>query len=154
MTVPVSTVPAAKAALVALISAQPTVTDPNGDIETIVSYDDPGPNTANDFVVVGNVSRQVATLALIGSYQQGSLQEQYTVTVICEAFRGDSAQTASERAWALASAVEQSVRNNPTLNSSVAQAVPGSTADEGTWDADGKGFTATVTVSVEVLAFI
>ena len=147
MTIPASSIPAAKLWIVQHIAAHlPTPNDPT----VTISYDAPAAGTSfDDLIIVGRVERIVEPHAMVGSMQAGSLEEQYTVEVEVVVFRGgDQAQVVFERASALADAVVATVRTDPTLGGAVLLCRPGALLYESLWDDGHLGREATVTVPI------
>lgn len=143
MTIPASTVPAAKAFLVTAI------TTAINDTSVLVSYDEPGTYQTDDIVMVGRVDRQVERHAFVGSGGAQWLYEIYTIEVVVRAYRGgDDAQTVFERACALADVVASAVRTDPTLGGVVLVANPSTAAIEPDWDDNHLGRIATATIGV------
>jgi hypothetical protein len=151
-----STVPAVKAYLFAQLQARPEIT---AGAKTLVSYDDPGPYQPDDIIVLGDVSRSVAPLAMVGDGGPGWLQENYTQSVVVSVYRGlDSAQAAFERAALLADVVIDVVRVDPSLGGLVTRCWPldvSYVSDWNTQDQDdgtvlhlGRSSTVTIPLSV------
>lgn len=149
MTIPASTVPAAKLFLYTGITS--LINDPT----VLVSYDPPGPYQPDDIVMVGTVERQVVPYQMVGSGQAGWLDETYTIEVVVSVFRGgDDARTAFERACVLADQVVYVVRTDPSLGGAVVVAHPSNVRYEPTFDDDHKGRLVTATVDVNCRARI
>jgi hypothetical protein len=149
MTIPASTVPAAKAALYS--GALTAINDP----AVLVCYDEPGPNQPDDIVCIGPVERDVTIGGLVGGGGAGWLTERYAIHVIVSCFRGgDDAKTVFERAAALADVVVNVVRTDPSLGDAVITAQPTKWLLEGTWEAEHKGRVATATGHIECTARI
>lgn len=110
MAVPVSTVPAVRAAMVAGITSQV------GDTNVGVFYGEQGRHKKVDTIEVGDVERDVSVFAIVGNGQAGAFQEVYTVLVTVTSRRGgDDPATVDARAWALLASVETFIRNDRTL---------------------------------------
>lgn len=127
MSIPVSTVPTAIAALTSQIQTQVN-TDPNpGSIQVFNGDEDM--NRPNDRILVAtNVRRTVTHREFIGSLQLGALEEAYTIDVLVSAYSGDPDGVANmNRAWVLAGYVETAVRTDPTLGTTVLIARPAGT---------------------------
>jgi hypothetical protein len=149
MAVPVSTVPAAKAALFTAITTQVN------DTSVLVVYGQPGTNRPDDIIEVGRVHRTVEQHAKVGSYQAGSLHEHYTIEVVVSSYRGnEDGQATDARAWALVANVEAAVRNDPTLANAVLEAVPSQAVGDDMWADNNAGRMFTVTVEIACLAVI
>lgn len=149
MTIPASTVPAAKLYL------HSQITTLINDTSVLVSYDTPGPRQPDDIVMVGAVDRQIVPYQMVGSGQAGWLDETYAIEVIISVFRGgDDARTAFERACVLADQVVYVVRNDPSLGGAVVVAHPSNVRYDPTFDDDHKGRLVTATVEVQCRARI
>lgn len=148
MTVPASSVPAVKAALMTKIATQVA------DSSVLISYDVPGTFQPDDIIVVGDVERTASPVAMIGSGQAGFMHEDYTVQITVSVFRGgDIAQTAFERAYALNDAVETAVRNDMTLGvARVLTAKPTRTLEQSRWDDSHLGRLVSVLTIITVKA--
>lgn len=158
MTAPVSTVPAFKAWLFTQLQAACTqdvsVTPP---VDLLVRYAEPGPFEPPDVVSLGAAhSREVKPFAMVGGFNvAGSLFETYTVDVDIDASRAgeDVAQSATERAWVLASAVENTVRADTTAGGAVLECWPTSSSDDPEWTDNG-WLNVHITVSIIVQAVL
>lgn len=150
MTIPASSVPAARRYLFDQLTAQLT-TDPDfPKAQLLVVYDQPGPFQPDDIVSVGKVTRQVAVSSMVGSGAAGWLEERYQVEVIVDVFRGGAyAQAAFERAVALIDAVCAVVRGDPSLGGAVLEARPASSTYESELDDEHKGRRCVGTVDVD-----
>jgi len=143
MTIPASTIPAAK-----LFIYNGIVTLIN-DAAVLVSYDEPGPNQPDDIIMVGRVERQVAPFQMVGSGQAGWLDETYTVEVVVSVYRGgDDARTVFERAATLADQVVYVVRTDPSLGGAVIVAHPGNVSYQPAWEESHKGRMVDVTIEI------
>ena len=149
MTIPVSTVPAAVAALTTLITTQvATDTQP-----ILVCQGEIGMDAPNDIIQIAtNVRRTVRPEAFIGSYQSGSLQEDYTITCLASSWSGDPDPVAiTTRAYTLAAYIETAVRTDPTLGSTVIEAHPsGTDGGQATWTPDPVGRLCELSVDIFV----
>ena len=151
MSIPVSTVPSAIAALTSQIQTQVN-TDPSATAIAVFTGDEDR-NRANDRIIVAtNVNRTVTHEAFLGSLQLGSLEEKYTIEVLVSAYSGDPDGVANmNRAWVLAGYVETAVRTDPTLGSSVLIARPaGTRGAQSYWTADPVGRQCDITVAIFV----
>lgn len=149
MTIPASTIPAAKLYLHTQITAL------INDAAVLVSYDPPGPNQPDDIVMVGAVDRQVVPYQMMGSGQAGWLDEQYSVEVVVSVYRGgDDARTAFERACTLADQVVYVVRTDPSLGGAVVVAHPEQSRYEPVHEDEHKGRLVTVTIPIACRARI
>ncbi|MFG2722712.1 hypothetical protein ACGFW5_31100 [Streptomyces sp. NPDC048416] len=135
MTIPNSTAPAARRYLVEQCTAQLTLDPLNTRASLLVCYDDPGTNEPGDIVSIGRIARTINPNSMVGSGGAGWLEEQYTVTVTIDLFRGgDDAQAIFERGALLVDQVCAIVRADPSLGGLVLVARPISSEIEGEWD--------------------
>ena len=147
--IPVSTVPAAVASLTTLINTQ-VATD---SLPILVCQGDVPMDVPNDIIQIAtNVRRSVKPEAFIGSYQLGSLQEDYTVSCLCSSWSGDPDPVAiTARAYQLAGYIETAVRTDPTLGTNVIEAHPaGTDGGNATWTDSPVGRLCELTVDVFV----
>jgi hypothetical protein len=149
MTIPASTVPAAKLYLYTQITAL------INDAAVLVAYDPPSTYQPDDIVMVGAVDRQVVPYQMVGSGGAGWLDETYQIEVVVSVFRGgDNARTAFERACTLADQVVYVVRSDPSLGGAVVVAHPEVSRYEPAWEEDHKGRLVTVTIPINCRARI
>lgn len=145
--IPASSIPAARAWILAGIQAQ--LTD---EPAVLVCLD--GPNTYNppDIVSVGEVQQTYSPQSTVGSGGQGWLREDYTITVTVDCMRGgDDAPGVFLRARQLADLVVAVVRSDPSLGGAVERARP-TTADHTTgWSDDHQGRQTVIDISVECM---
>ena len=149
MTIPVSTVPAAIAALTALITTQ-TASDPT----ILVCLGEVGMDVPNDIIQVAtDVRRTVIPEAFLGGYQAGSLQESYVITCLVSSWSGDPDPVAiTNRAYTLAGFVETAVRADPSLGSTIIEAHPsGTTGGNATWSESPVGRLCELSVTIDVI---
>lgn len=156
MTIPVSTVPTAIAALTSQI--QTVVNSGEGtnapSVGLFTGDEDGGMYRPNDRIIVAtNVRRTVKPQVLMGSYQQGSLNETYTIDVLVSSYTGDNDPvTNMNRAWVLVGYVETAVRTDPTLGTDVLESHPGGTqGGQSYFTEDPIGRQTDIIVSVDVL---
>jgi hypothetical protein len=143
VTIPASTIPAAKLYLFTQITALVN------DTSVLVCYDPPGPRQPDDILMVGAVDRQVVPYQMVGSGQAGWLDESYSIEVVVSVYRGgDDARTAFERACVLADQVVYVVRNDPSLGGAVVVAHPEQSRYEAAWEEEHKGRLVTVTIPI------
>ena len=149
MTIPVSTVPAAKLFLHSGLTT--LINDP----AVLVSYDPPGSFQPDDIVMIGAVDRQVVPYQMVGSGGAGWLDEFYSIEVVVSVFRGgDDARTVFERACTLADQVVEVVRSDPSLGGAVVVAHPEQSRYEPAFEEDHKGRLVTVTIPIACRARI
>lgn len=152
MSIPQSTVPAAKQALYTAIVTE--IADP----EVLVSYDITGVDLPDDIVVVGNVERQVRPSSYVGSGGQFWLEEEYEIAVGVSVFRGgagvETASAVDVRFWQLISIIEAAIRVDPSLGGIVTEARPQITRTENGPEKSHKGLIAEGELKVHCLAII
>lgn len=153
MTIPVSTVPAVKAYLLAQLVAGLAAAS---NEQLLVEYDDPGPYQPGDVVSVGDVTSYVAAPgAMVGGGGAGWIEEQYSLEIHIDVFRGgDYAQTVFERAWTLNAGICSVIRTDPSLGQRVIEARPGVATSSSSWDEDRLGRRVRLTQAVDVAAWI
>ncbi|GIG57395.1 hypothetical protein Lfu02_17670 [Longispora fulva] len=145
--IPPSTVATIKGALFDLLSAR--MAGPG----VLVAYDSPGTYQPEDIVCVGDVHRQIAVHAAVGSGGAGWLDETYTVHVIVECYRGgDNARLVFERAAALAAVAESAVRADPSIGGLALVARPVGVDYTSDAEEDHKGRTTRADLRIEVYA--
>ena len=152
MTIPVSTVPAAVAALTTQVATQVATDSQAGAI--LVCQGEVGADAPNDIIQIAtNVRRSVKPEAFIGSYQSGSLQEDYTISCLVSSWSGDPDPVAiTQRAYVLAAYIETAVRTDPSLGSSVLEAHPaGTDGGNAVWTDSPVGRLFELTVDIVVL---
>ena len=151
--IPVSTVPAAIAALTSQIQAQVTGNEGANAGAVAVFTGDEDANRPNDRIIVAtNVDRRVRHDAFIGSYQTGALEEDYVIDVLVSSYSGDPDGVANmTRAWTLAGYVETAVRTDPSLGSTIVVATPaGTKGGQSYWTDSPTGRQTDIIVMVEV----
>jgi len=151
MTIPSSTVPAVKAALVAAITAAV------GDPAVLVCYGPPGTYAPDDIIFVGDVKRTVVAHAFVGTGAAGAFAEDYDVDVNLRSYRGggsEQAAVADARAWALVAFVDSAVRADLSLGGLVVKAEPATADSVLGYDGDHKGWICEVTCTVHCLAIL
>jgi hypothetical protein len=128
-TIPVSTVPAAVAALTSQIQTQVN-TDPAASTILVIAGQE-GSDAPDDLIIVArNIQRRVTERTFIGDLSAQSLEETYTIDVLCSSWSGDPDPVANmNRAWVLAGYVETAVRTDPSLGGIVLIARPAGTTD-------------------------
>jgi hypothetical protein len=156
MTIPVSTAPSAIAAMTAQIQTQVN-TDAAATAITVVTGEETTDSTDDLIVVATNVNRTVRHENFMGGLQYQSLEEDYTIDVLCSAWTGDpDPVTNMNRAWTLVGYVEMAVRTDPTLGGSVLIARPsGSKGGQSFWsdnnDVTGRQCDIIVSIFVDTL---
>jgi hypothetical protein len=145
-----STVAAAISAVLAAINTQPAV----GTFPTLVKKGAPGPNVPDDLVIVGERVRQEYTPHhMRGDGGSGFLQERYRISVVVDCYRGgDDPDQALTRCETLVNAVDDSVRDDPSLGGVVILAYPAQHSYTLDWEPDHKGWIARCEIEVECLA--
>lgn len=120
----ISTIPAAKQALFDRLAAR--ITDAG------VSYGTPPSWQPNRLVWVGEANRDVAPSAMVGSGGTGWLREDYTIDIhIRVSLQATNGAVVDVAAYEILAAVEDAIRDDPSLGGVVAVARPsGSTEDQ------------------------
>jgi hypothetical protein len=150
MSIPASTVTAARAYLFSALTAQLQPDPVNTRASLVVCYDIPGPNQPDDIVAIGRVTRQINFNSLVGGGGAGWLEERYALTITVDVFRaGDEDQAAYTRAAALSDAICAVVRTDPSLGGIVLTARPLSDDTEVEWDDAHMGKHATCELQIE-----
>jgi hypothetical protein len=147
--IPASSAPVARKYLYDALNLALTPDPLSTKSSLLVCYDQPGPNQPDDIVSVGKVHRQIGVSAMVGDGGAGWLEENYTVEVLVDVFRGgDSAPAAYNRASGLVDAIVAVVRADLSLGGAVLRAKPMSDLTEVEWDDDHGGQRATSTLEV------
>ena len=151
--IPAPTVPAVKTWLQNNVLANVT---PEPGKRISVCLDDPGPEQADDMVIIGNVSnRKTEPAQIMGNLGAGSIFETYEMRVVVSVYRGGPDQIAPfDRAWALAGVVESVVRADPTLGGVAIVGKPVRSQDASSWDTDHHGRVVEVEIMISVTAQI
>lgn len=145
MSIPNSTVKAAKSWLYTHIQSALTSDPLSSKLTLGVFYDHPGIAKPDDMVVVGDVNRQVAVSAMVGNEGAFSFEETYTIDVVVSVYRAgpNAAQAAFERACDLMDGVITTQRGDPTLGGVVVVCRPQDIAQPSSEpEEDAKGFLA------------
>ena len=156
MTIPVSTVPAAIAALTSQIQTQVN-TDANASSIEVVTGEEWMDSPNDLIVVVTNVNRAVTHENYLGGLQADAIEEKYTIDVLCSSWSGDPDPVANmNRAWVLVGYVETAVRTDPTLGGTVPISRPaGSKGGQPFWsvvnDVTGRQTDIIVSIFVDTL---
>jgi len=152
MTAPLgtTTVPAAKAYLFTLLSAQLAG---DGRTSLKVFYDDPGTDILDDIIVVGKMANRVSKpYTMRGSMTgRGSMWETYDLEVVVSCYRGgDQPQHVYERAWLLATQIESAVRADPSLGGLVTLAFPAHSSDDPKEESEQMGRLVDITLGITI----
>lgn len=155
MTIPVSTAPTVKTWLFNQLTANLT---PASGERLLVSWNEPGLDLPGDIVSVGDILNRVTTVAgMVGNGQTGFLDEQYSLEVVIDVYRGgDNAKLADLRAWTLSGAVEQIIRGDLTAGgvAGIFDFRPAAAQSTGRWTEDHHGHAVRLTLAVDVAARI
>ena len=149
MTIPVSTIPQAIAALTTQVTTQ-TATDA---LPILVYYGDYTTDAPNDIIQIGTrVSRQVAPVAFMGGYQAQSLKESYDIECLVSSWTGSNDPlSVLQRAYVLLGYLEVAVRTDPSLGSTILEAHPArSDGGEPTWTDEPQGRLCEITATISV----
>ena len=153
MTIPVSTVPAAIAALTTQVSTQ-TATD---SLPILVYYGDLTTDAPDDIIQIGTtVRRQMRPREFIGSYQGQAFLETYDIQCLVSAWSGSADPVAiTQRAYTLLGYLETAVRTDPTLGGNDLEAHPSNTAGgQPEWTDSPTGRLVTINASISVQTLI
>jgi hypothetical protein len=146
--IPASSIPAARAYLLAQLTTQMAALDP----AILVCLDGPGPDQPDDIVSVGDVRQTYSPESGVGSGGAGWLREDYTVTVTVSCYRGgDDAATVFGRARQLADLVVAVVRSDPSLGGAVDRARPATAEHTSGWTEDHSGRMADIELGFDCL---
>lgn len=147
--IPSSSAPAARLWLFGQLSIALTPDPLSKTSSLLVCFDQPGPNQPDDIVSVGKVNRRLGVNSMVGGGGAGWLEENYTVDIVIDVYRGgDSAQAAYTRATDLVAGAIAVVRADPSLGGSVLIAKPTSDLTEVEWDEEHGGQHATATLEI------
>lgn len=108
-----SSIPAFKAALLALLRARPNLANVQ------VTYGPPLPSPAREFIQVGDVDGQQGWSTVGGQTRQEDYTVKVTTSVTVE---GVNFQTANERAFVLVAEIEAALRGDQTVSATVMSA--------------------------------
>jgi hypothetical protein len=158
MGIPTSSIPAARAYLLAQIEATVTQDPTDATAELLVSLDEPGTHQPADVVIVGDVHQTYQPYASVGSGRAYWLEESYSVEITISVFRsGDDgtnalAQTVFTRARMIADQIVNVVRSDPSLGGAVQRARPGTVTHQSTWSTgDVTGRVTEIQIPVECI---
>jgi hypothetical protein len=151
MTIPSSTIPAARDWLLNAMTVQltPDPVDTNADL--LVCLDGPGPNAPDDIVSIGEFAQAYEPGSFTGDMGAGAWRERYSITIDIDVFRGsDDAKAVADRARTLIDGIIAVVRADPTLGGAVLTAKPVSSTGKGEWDPEhlGRHWVGAVEISV------
>lgn len=159
MTIPSSTVPAARLwlfkALVASLTPDPGLANGDGyygdaNASLLVCLDEPGTYQPADIVSVGKIDRQISVSSMVGSGGAGYLEERYSIEVTIEAARAtEDSQTPFERVCSLVDQVCAVVRGDPTLGGHVLWSKPVTSTCEVVWSDDHQGRVGQAELQIE-----
>jgi hypothetical protein len=142
---------AVNATLTNLVTA---VTASVNDTTVLVCEGPPGEFQPDDMIVIGErITQQYEPHALVGSMGSAALHETFQIYVHIDCYRGgDTFATTRARCLTLAKAIDDAVRNDPTVGGAVYLAYPSSHAYEQSWDPDNKGTRVTCELYVHCQA--
>jgi hypothetical protein len=134
-----SGVDAAVTNLIAAINTQPAILAASPFVQVVE-----GPPTLSmedDLIVVAeHIQQMYQPHAVVGSGGSKWLIEEILISITVDVFRGgDNATTTRQRCETLVNAVDDAVRNDPTLGGAVYMAYPSLHQYSQTWDFDAKG---------------
>src|SRR5262245_23490013 len=142
-----SSVPAAKAALVSALQANPDLSDVQ------VTYGPPFPSPQREFICVTAADGEQEWAAM--GFGSETRKEEFDLTVLISVLReGQDAQAADQRCFALFSEVEAQIRFDPTLGNTVKEAKISRFHLEMGISRDEMNRSSDLTVQVNCMAFI
>jgi hypothetical protein len=145
--IPASSIPAARAALLAGLQGQL-----DGQPAVLVCLDGPGTNLPDEIVSVGDVREAYSPQSTVGSGGPGWLREDYTITVTVAVYRGgDDAAGVFARAVELTNLVAAVVRSDPSLGGVVDRARPATAEYTAGWSDDHSGRNVLVDVGIDCM---
>jgi hypothetical protein len=150
--IPASSIPAARAWLLAQLQAvlKPDPASPASEL--LVCDGEPGTYQPDDIVYLGDVHQTYDPQSTVGTGGPQWLREDYEITLHVDVFRGgDDPTTCFARARTLADLAVAVVRSDPSLGGAVDRARPHTATHTTGWDADHKGRTVAVELSVACL---
>jgi hypothetical protein len=157
MSIPTSSIPAARAYLLSQIQSTLTQDSADPTAELLISLDEPGTHEPADIVWIGDVHQTYSPHATVGSGGALWLREDYTVEITISVVRsGDDGTSALAlavftRARALADQIVNVVRSDPSLGGVVDRARPGSVTHQSSWTADGQGRETEIQIAIECM---
>lgn len=157
MSIPTSSIPAARAYLLSQIQATLTQDPADPTAELLISLGEPGTHEPADIVNVGDVHQTYTPHATVGSGGAEWLREDYSIEVTISVVRsGDDgttalAQTVFTRARLLADQIVNIVRSDPSLGGAVHRARPGSVTHQSSFTADGMGRETEIQLPIECM---
>ncbi|AEW94597.1 MULTISPECIES: hypothetical protein [Streptomycetaceae] len=150
--IPASSIPAARAYLLAQIQANTTADPASPSSELLVCLDEPGPYQPDDIISIGDVHQTYSPEATVGSGGSHWLLETYTITITVDVYRGgDDPAGVFSRARSLADLVVAVVRSDPSLGGAVDRGRPGGVTHEVRWDDEHKGRHCVIEIAIECL---
>ena len=157
MSIPTSSIPAARAYLLSQIQATLTQDPNDSTAELLVTLDEPGTHEPADIVWIGDVHQTYSPHATVGSGGAEWLREDYSIEVTISVVRsGDDgttalAQTVFTRARLLADQIVNVVRLDPSLGGAVDRAKPATATHTSSWTENGMGRETEIQLSIECM---
>ena len=157
MSIPTSSIPAARAYLLSQLQATLTQDPADPTAELLIDLDQPGTHEPADIVWIGDVHQTYSPHATVGNGGALWLREDYTVEITISVVRsGDDgttalAQTVFTRARYLADQIVNVVRSAPDLGGAVDRARPGGVTHQSSWTTDGQGRETEIQISIECM---
>lgn len=134
MSIPVSTVPAVKAALKVALEARAELANVPVFYSIVTDLNE------DDLIVVGGTRGRFEVARMVGSGAQWWLDETYDQQVEVWVYRGgDDEQATEERAHTLAAVVVDTLRLDPSIGGRVNQATPAGFEVTPDWEHEGIG---------------
>jgi hypothetical protein len=149
-----STVQAAQAAILAAISASTVITTSVPPPLVKIGPPQVGVQIPDDLIIIGEQTRQAYQPTVMrGDGGAGWLQEDYKTTLVVDVYRGgDDSTVAQSRLFTLVNAVDDAIRNDPSLNTTVILAWPSAHNYTLDWEPDAKGWIARCDMEISVVA--
>lgn len=147
--IPVSTIPACKAYLLALLTT--AVNDP----AVLVCYGPPGIYFPDDIIYIGDADRTIRPLGMVGGGGPGAFLEEYIVRIMLRSFRaggGEQAVVADGRAWQLVGIIDTAIRGDMTFGGLLIEGAPDVQTSTLDFDPDHKGWESAVVYEVRCTA--
>jgi hypothetical protein len=159
VTIPVSTVPAAQAAIFEALAPYVVADADSQDI--LVCIGQPSTEIPSAIIEIGKEIRRTAQpAAFVGSGGAGFIEESYDIDIVVSVAgetvdTQDDPTTIADRAWQLVGYVEDAVRSDPSLGNVVQVAYPhDATGGEVVWAPNNVGRICEITVIIHAEALI
>lgn len=157
MSIPTSSIPAARAYLLSQIQSTLTQDPSDPTAELLITLDGDGTHEGADEVNIGDVHQTYQPYSSVGSGGANWLEESYSIEITISVVRsGDDgttalAHTVFNRARYLADQIVNIVRSDPSLGGAVQRARPGTVSHQSTWTSNGMGRETEILLPVECI---